>query len=278
MKISYNGSENGAYIYQGNNIIVPEDTPDSEIHKEVSCKLIEAELGVLQKLDDYFVPPLDGREGIRFITLGEGGLPPGWKAVPMRQALIACTGGAIADGHGPVGRILRSCHVSIWRGASRFCGSCGAPNKDADTGELARQCTVCGKLQFPQISPAVIFIVINDKGEALLAHNMKFAQRVYSLIAGFNEAGESLEDTIVREAKEEVNVEVKDIQYIRSQPWPFPNSLMLGFTARYKSGELRPDGVEIEDAKWFSRDELPELPGSASISRYLIELWRQRKL
>jgi NAD+ diphosphatase len=133
-------------------------------------------------------------------------------------------------------------------------------------------------MEFPRISPAVITIIINDKGEALLAHNKRFTSGVYSLIAGFNEAGESLEATVVREIREEVSVEVKDIRYIRSQPWPFPNSLMLGFTASYASGAIQPDGVEIEDARWFSREDLPLLPGSGSVSRYLIGLWLENKL
>jgi len=124
----------------------------------------------------------------------------------------------------------------------------------------------------------VITIVINDKDEALLAHNKKFTSGVYSLIAGFNEAGESLEATVAREIKEEVNIDVKDIRYIRSQPWPFPNSLMLGFSARHKTGEIRPDGVEIEDAQWFPKDRLPGLPGFGSVSRYLIGLWLDGKL
>ena len=96
---------------------------------------------------------------------------------------------------------------------------------------------------------------------------------MYSLIAGFNEAGESLEDTVVREIREEVNIEVRDIRYVASQPWPFPNSLMLGFSARYASGTIRADGREIEDAAWFGKDALPLLPGSGSVSRYLIGRW-----
>jgi NAD+ diphosphatase len=268
----------GAYIFQGNSLVVPYDTPDSEIQEEISFELIDSTLGGIHQTDNYLIPSQDERGRIRFITIPEGDVPPGWKAIPMRQALDAMTGGGVAVGRGQVGRILRSYHVSLWRGDSRFCGSCGGANMDADTGELARQCTVCGRIEFPRISPAVITIITNDRGEALLAHNKKFTSGVYSLIAGFNEAGESLEDTIAREAKEEVNLELTDIRYIRSQPWPFPNSLMLGFSARYKCGELRPDGTEIEDAKWFSRDALPALPGRASISRYLIELWREGKL
>jgi NAD+ diphosphatase len=184
----------------------------------------------------------------------------------------------MAEGSGIAGRILRSYHISQWRKESRFCGTCGSANRDAEGGELARQCPGCGRLEFPRISPAVIIIVTNDNDEALLAHNKKFSSSVYSIIAGFNEAGESLEDTVMREIKEEVNLEVKDIRYVRSQPWPFPNSLMLGFSARYAGVELRPDGVEIEEVRWFSRDTLPSLPGSASISRYLINLWLEGKL
>jgi NAD+ diphosphatase len=161
---------------------------------------------------------------------------------------------------------------------SRFCGRCGGANRDADSGEPARQCSLCGRLEFPRIAPAVIIIVINDKGEALLAHNKKFVAGVYSLIAGFSEAGESLEATVVREIKEEVNIDIKDISYVRSQPWPFPNSLMIGFSARYAGGELRPDGIEIEDVRWFPRDSPPNLPGSSSVSRYLINLWLEGKL
>jgi NAD+ diphosphatase len=197
----------------------------------------------------------------------------------MRQAVNLMTQeGVMADGIGPVGRLLRAFHVAQWRKESAFCGSCGSPNEDAETEELARRCPVCGRLEFPRISPAVIAIIINDRGEALLAHNKKFANRVYSLIAGFNEAGESLEATVAREIREEVGLEVKDIRYIRSQPWPFPNSLMLGFAARHAGGEITPDGIEIEDARWFKRDDLPELPGYGSVARKLIGLWLEGTL
>ena len=269
----------GAYVYQGNNLVIPADTPDSRLQEEVSNEIIDAAFdGVFKDKDSFNVTSMDGSGSIRAVSIAEGQLPAGWKAIPLRQAVNIITGGVMADGAGPIGRILRSYHINLWRKESRFCGSCGTANRDANNEELARQCPACGRLEFPRISPAVITIVINDKDEALLAHNSKFASGVYSLIAGFNEAGESLEATVAREIKEEVNLEVKDIRYIRSQPWPFPNSLMLGFTARYNGGELRPDGKEIEDAQWFSRDKLPGLPGSGSVSRYLIGLWLEGKL
>ncbi|AEF83154.1 NAD(+) diphosphatase [Leadbettera azotonutricia] len=251
---------NTTLIFQGNNLVVPEG-PNAGIIDE-------------DKGDCFTIPSVDGSDDISAIMLKNSvPLPPEWKSVPLRQALDSMTGGVMADGVGQVGRMLRAYHIALWRQDSRFCGTCGNPNKDAETGELARQCPACGRLEFPRISPAVITIIVNDKGEALLAHNKKFVGGVYSLIAGFNEAGESLEATVARETKEEVNIDVTGIRYVRSQPWPFPNSLMLGFTARYAGGEIKPDGVEIEDARWFSREKLPPLPGNGSVSRYLIGLW-----
>lgn len=288
--MSFNENE-GTYVYQGNSLIVPEDTPDSLIGQGTARELVDAAFGAfLENADDFSVPALDGEGGgalkdavfkggvIRALTLGEGEIPAGWKALPLRQVLNIITGGTFAECTGASGRILRSFHLSQWRRDSRFCGRCGAENRNADSGELARQCTACGRLEYPRISPAVITVITNDSGEALLAHNKNFVPGIYSLVAGFAEAGESLEAAVAREIKEEVNIEVKDIRYIRSQPWPFPNSLMLGFSARYSGGEVRPDGIEIEDAKWFSRDAMPDLPGSSSVSRYLIDLWREKKL
>lgn len=269
----------GAYLYQGNNLVVPAETPDSEIREELDCGIIDAAFGgIFPDRESFTVTSVDGSGDIRVIDLPEGELPPGWKAIPLRQALNIISGETMADGVGCVGRILRSHHIALWRRDSRFCGSCGEKNRDADTGELARQCPACGRLEFPRIAPAVITIITNDRDEALLAHNSKFASGMYSLIAGFNEAGESLEATVAREIKEEVNLDVRDIRYVRSQPWPFPNSLMLGFTARHCGGEIRPDGIEIEDARWFSRADLPALPGYGSVSRYLIGLWLEKKL
>jgi NAD+ diphosphatase len=267
------------YIFQGNSLIVPVDTPDSLVQDEVNQELLEASFGTaLKDSDSFVIPALEGQDNISVITLPGGELPGGWKAIPFRQVLNCITGGTYAESTGVIGRLLRSQHISYWRMNTLFCGKCGGPNREADSGELARQCSLCGKLEFPRIAPAVIIIVINDKGEALLAHNKKFAAGVYSLIAGFSDVGESLEATVVREIKEEVNIDVKDIRYIRSQPWPFPDSLMVGFAAHYAGGELRPDGIEIEDVRWFPRDSPPDLPGSSSVSRYLINLWLEGKL
>ncbi|GHV96045.1 hypothetical protein AGMMS50293_23650 [Spirochaetia bacterium] len=267
-------------------LLLPADIPDSLMDREIPLELLknfenlpfQGEIGGFP--DIFEVPAVEasadtvsiGMETIAGVSISpESPLPPLWRAVPVRQTLPLLTNGFV-EGKGSLGRLFRAYHIAQWRQESRFCGSCGTKNTDAP-GELARLCPACGRLEFPRISPAVITIIINDEDKALLAHNKKFTPGVYSLIAGFNEAGESLEATVARETLEEVNIAIRDIRYIASQPWPFPNSLMLGFCARYASGTIRPDGIEIEDAQWFSRDALPKLPAPGSVSRYLIGLW-----
>jgi NAD+ diphosphatase len=269
---------NGAFFFQGNNLLLPADIPDTQMDRAIPLDFVkEFDKIECEKPDIFEIPAVEG--GITCVSLSPGPLPAGLRAVPVRQGLSLLDAGlaegapSIAYTQNPsTGRLLRAFHIAQWRRESRFCGSCGAQNTDAP-GEPARLCPVCGRQEFPRISPAVITIIINDEDKALLAHNKKFIPCVYSLIAGFNEAGESLEATVVREIREEVNINVRDVRYIASQPWPFPNSLMLGFAARYASGTIRADGVEIEDARWFSRDALPKLPGTGSVSRCLIGRW-----
>ena len=201
----------------------------------------------------------------------EAPLPPFWQAIPVRQVLSTLPG-SLTEGLNPATRLLRAFHIAQWRRESLFCGSCGAKNSDSDT-ELARLCPDCGRVEYPRIAPAVITLITNDEGKILLAHNKKFAPGIYSLIAGFVEAGENLEMAVARETREETGIEIGDIRYFASQPWPFPHSLMAGFSARYIAGALKADDVEIEDARWFSRDSLPTLPGPGSLSRCLISRW-----
>jgi NAD+ diphosphatase len=162
-----------------------------------------------------------------------------------------------------------------WLRTHRFCGRCGTPSGPHPTDE-ARLCPSCGLVQYPRVSPAVI-VLIERPGEMLLARSPRFRDGMYSTVAGFVEPGESLEDTVHREIREEVGVEVDDLRYFGSQPWPFPHSLMVGFVARWISGEIRVDGQEIEDAAWFTPSHLPlELPSHLSIARWLIEDFRTR--
>ncbi len=156
-----------------------------------------------------------------------------------------------------------------WKGSTLFCGKCGALNGDKP-GELARLCSRCGALAFPRLSPAVLVAVIKD-GTLLLARNVQSKLGFFSLIAGFVEPGETLEDCAIREVMEEVGIQVDGLEYLGSQPWPFPDQLMVGFSARWVSGELKPDGVEIAESAWFSPDAQPSLPNSGSLSRRIID-------
>ncbi|HEX2643939.1 MAG TPA: NAD(+) diphosphatase [Thermoanaerobaculia bacterium] len=165
----------------------------------------------------------------------------------------------------------RAVQIVAWDRDHRFCGRCGSATVLSESpGELSRNCPVCGLHHFPRVSPAVITL-ISDGGRMLLARSPHFAPGVYSTIAGFVEPGESLEETVVREIREEVGVEVRNVRYFGSQPWPFPHSLMIGFTAEYAGGEIRIDGVEIEDARWFTPEDLPRLPAPLSIARRLVD-------
>ena len=163
----------------------------------------------------------------------------------------------------------RAVQIVEWDRDHRFCGRCGA-GTERKAGELARVCPRCGLQQFPRISPAVI-VRIERGDQLLLARSPHFAPGVYSTLAGFVEPGESLEETVAREVREEVGVEVRNIRYFGSQPWPFPHSLMIGFVADWESGEIRPQEGEIEDAGWFELDGLPGLPSRFSIARALLD-------
>ena len=164
----------------------------------------------------------------------------------------------------------RAFQIVNWDRTHHFCGRCGSA-ADYHKSDRARQCPECGLLSFPRVSPAVITL-IHRGDEFLLARNGRFPAGRYSIIAGFVEAGETLEQGVAREIQEEVGLEVTDITYHSSQPWPFPHSLMVGFTAAWKSGDIKVDGEEIVDADWFSAERLPEsLPDGISISRRVID-------
>jgi NAD+ diphosphatase len=153
----------------------------------------------------------------------------------------------------------------------RFCGRCGKAMVP-EAQERARRCPGCGFLAYPRLSPAVIVLVRRGR-EALLARSGRFPLPFFSTLAGFVEVGESLEETVAREIREEVGIAVEDLRYFGSQPWPFPHSLMVGFVARYAGGELRVDGEEIAEARWVSPESLPPIPPPLSIARALIDAW-----
>ena len=285
------------FIFQGNCLVVPESMNDDEALEGVDREIAERDFG---KLDYFTVPPIGLNRApvdlsmLSFLLKDNTALPPSWRGVMARQLVSLMVGN---PPNSQAENFLRCFHVIQWRGESVFCGSCGEKNGDSPV-ELARLCPRCGRIEYPRIAPAVIVLIVDDNDKILLAHNNKFNNNMYSLIAGFAEAGESLEAAVHREIKEELDIDVKDVRYVKSQSWPFPNSLMIGFTARYAGGEIKPDGDEIADARWFNRETIrksaegifnannlpgddgfiPALPGAGSISRYLINEWVSKDL
>lgn len=165
----------------------------------------------------------------------------------------------------------KSRQILSWHLENMFCGKCGTPMIEQNK-ELAKQCTACNHIAYPRISPVVIMTVERGK-EILLGRSAHFPKGMYSPLAGFVEAGETLEEAVVREIAEEASITVSDINYVTNQPWPFPHSLMIGFRTKYQGGDIKIDTNELEDARWFHVDDLPILPSQISISRYLIELF-----
>ena len=162
----------------------------------------------------------------------------------------------------------RAAQLLDWERDHQFCGRCGR-EMQVDINERAMRCEPCGTVNFPRIAPCVIVLVTRGE-ELLLARNVNFPRPMYSTLAGFIEAGETAEETLSREVREEVGVEIKEIQYFHSQSWPFPNQLMLGFFAEYAGGDIVCDEIEIADAHWFHYRELPMIPPPSSVAGQLI--------
>ena len=190
-------------------------------------------------------------------------LPESWRFMGLREVF-----GVLEPGLAALSG--RAYQILEWDLNHRYCGRCGEPTVlRAD--ERSRVCAGCSRTTYPPVTPAVMVLITDGHRRVLLARKGAWAVGRYSALAGFVEPGETLEDTVARETREEVGVEVKNVRYFGSQPWPFPHSLMVAFTAEYAGGELRPDGVEIAEARWFDADELPRLPPGISISRRLID-------
>jgi len=169
----------------------------------------------------------------------------------------------------------RASQIITWDRTHQFCGVCGTPTEPV-RGERARKCPRCGLMAYPRISPAVIVLIVRGD-EVLLARSHNFPPGRYSTPAGFVEAGETLEEAVAREVREEVGIEVDAIHYFGSQSWPFPHQMMVGFTCAWAGGEIAIDPGEIADARWFTRDAMPSIPPPGSISRRLIESYLARQ-
>lgn len=188
-------------------------------------------------------------------------VPDGWRTTPLRNAMMTMP---LAQ----AGVAGRAAQLLEWDRTHRHCGVCGTPTELLEH-ERARRCPACQHLAYPRLTPAMMVLVWRP-GQVLLARSPRFVKGTYSALAGFVEAGETIEECVHRETLEEVGVQVSDLRYYGSQSWPFPNSLMIAFTARWVSGDIVPQPGEIEDAQWFDLDALPGIPPRFSISGHLI--------
>jgi NAD+ diphosphatase len=221
-----------------------------------------AALGVVAS-DAMFFGRLDGADALTVECPASEVTPP--LAIVGLRGLAASLG---AETFAVAGRAM---HLVDWSTTSRFCGRCGTKTEPVPH-ERSMKCPKCALTQYPRIAPAII-VLIRRGDRALLARNGRFPVPFFSTLAGFSEIGESLEETVAREVGEEVGVAVTNIRYFGSQPWPFPHSLMIGFTADWASGEIAVDGEEIAEANWFDATALPLVPPRLSIARRLIDAW-----
>ena len=247
--------ESYVFAISGRNVLITERNgkPDIPLLHEVPDRLIDKANGVV-------LGKIKGVECAGFVCRGEG--DGSFKCIEIRTAFTFLSTGACYA-------LCRAKSLLEWKRRRNFCGACAEPLAPSET-DIALKCSACGEAFYPQLSPAVI-VAVTKGNKILLAHNYRFKERVHSLIAGFVEAGESIEQAIAREIFEETGISVCDIRYVSSQSWPFPNSLMLGFTAKYASGILNVDGTELECADWYSPEQLPQLPEKGSIARMIID-------
>ena len=218
---------------------------------------------------------IDGVPHLACLVAPEDAPGPREEWVPLRALLPV-----LPDRPDVAPLLFHAMGLAEWHFATRFCPRCGGHLESRAAGHELR-CTSCDRPQFPRTDPAVIMAVVHEDGSILLGRQTSWSAGRWSTLAGFCEPGETLEDAVRREVGEEVGVPVGEVTYFGNQPWPLPASLMLGFTARAESKRIEVDGAEIEEARWFTRDELREaveagevhVPRSVSISSSLLSHW-----
>ena len=223
-----------------------------------------AEAKALGLIPDEVLPlgTLEGRP-VAFASLPEGTkVPDGFAASSLRRLMFALEGPL-------VGAAALASQLAAFESTTRFCGGCG-DKLVRKAGDRAKRCERDDRDIYPQVAPCVI-VLIHDGPRVVLARAPRLPPGIYALVAGFVEPGETLEDCVHREVKEEVGLDVGDLRYVASQPWPFPSQLMVGFFARWTGGDIKPDPSEIDDAQWFDIGSLPMIPPPFSVARFLID-------
>ncbi len=246
------------FAFQGTQILVMKDGTGARLPSAVHPE----ELGLVATRSQYL--GVLGEQHCFACELREDAAPPSGMQLAGLRALFGTVDDSLFALAG------RAFQIVDWDRSHQYCGRCGTPTRHRP-GERARECPACGQVHYPRIAPAVMALVRRGN-ELLLARSPHFPPGMYSALAGFVEPGETLEQTLAREVKEEVGIDVANLRYFASQPWPFPHSLMIAFFADYAGGEITPDPSEIEAADWFTAARLPQaLPGKISISRRLID-------
>ena len=258
-------------LFRGSELLVKEEEgnvalPRLGTPKDLGLALLrEQYLGTLT-MQNVAIPSYAGE-------LEAGEPPPGMHYYSLRQLF-----GRLPDPY--LGLAGRAVQIIDWDRTHRYCSRCGTPVEQV-LHERAKKCPSCGLTSYPRLSPAMIVSVerLSAGGtELLLARNNRHPSGFYSVLAGFVEPGESLEECVRREVCEEVGLEIQNIRYFGSQPWPFPNSLMIAFTADYAGGTISLEEEELADAGWFSADALPPVPPPVSIARQLIDAFVARNV
>ena len=268
-------------VWRSRNLVIQGDNPKAARLSRERCERLQ---GVLVRERQPVLLGLDGTQAHFCIDLSDFEEDALQELVTGDEVFTDLRQiGALMDSH--EGNLLAySRGMTHWQRQAAFCGRCGSPTRAQEAGHSMRCSNPdCSRQTFPRSDPAVIMLVLEgESGErALLGRQPNWPPGMYSSLAGFCEPGESLEIAVEREVWEEARIQVKEAHYHSSQPWPFPQSLMLGFHATSDGGEPQVEQDELEDARWFSREDIRELtarrelrlPGAISISRRLIDAW-----
>jgi NAD+ diphosphatase len=251
------------FVFRDNRLMVQVDD-----HKATVPFTADLSTAGVEPVRRQYLGNWDGRHCYSAEMLKESQLPDGWAFQGLRRLF----GLLPEEMFWMAGRAIQ---IVAWDRDHQFCGRCGTPTETIPT-ERAKRCPNCGLHCYPRLSPAIIVLIERDN-KILLARSHRHPPDRFSVLAGFVEPGETLEEATAREIFEEVGIRVKNIRYFGSQPWPFPNSLMIAFTCEYAGGDIVLEEAEMAEADWFSVDNLPRIPQSISISRALIDWFIEKQ-